>query len=87
MRSPASLRVSAHHATKGFSMKGTVRFYNEAKGFGFIRPDDGSTDIVIYKMTLERYGVRRLVEGQRVYFDTAKDRTSGTMAANGIEMV
>ena len=65
---------------------GTVKFYNDMKGFGFIQPNDGSKDVFVHATALERAGMRGLAEGQKVSFDTAEDRRSGKMAVNNIEM-
>ena len=65
---------------------GAVKFYNDMKGFGFIQPNDGSKDVFVHATALERAGMRSLVEGQKVSFDTAEDRRSGKMAVNNIEM-
>jgi cold shock protein len=64
---------------------GTVKFYNDMKGFGFIQPNDGSKDVFVHATALERAGMRNLVEGQKVAFDTAEDRRSGKIAVNHIE--
>ena len=64
---------------------GTVKFYNEMKGFGFIQPNDGSKDVFVHATALDRAGMRTLVEGQKVAFDTAEDRRSGKIAVNNIE--
>ena len=64
---------------------GTVKFYNDMKGFGFIQPNDGSKDVFVHATALERAGMRDLVEGQKVSFDTAEDRRSGKIAVNNIE--
>jgi cold shock CspA family protein len=45
---------------------GTVKFYNEQKGFGFIEPEDGGKDVFVHATALERAGIGRLVEGQKV---------------------
>ena len=63
---------------------GTVKFYNDMKGFGFIQPNDGSKDVFVHATALERAGMRDLVEGQTVNFDTAEDRRSGKLAVNNI---
>src|SRR5580692_7907716 len=49
---------------------GTVKFYNDQKGFGFIQPDDGGKDVFVHATALERAGIRGLVEGQKVSCDT-----------------
>jgi CspA family cold shock protein len=64
---------------------GTVKFYNDMKGFGFIQPDDGSKDVFVHATALERAGIRGLAEGQKVAFDTAEDRRSGKVAVNNIQ--
>lgn len=64
---------------------GTVKFYNSQKGYGFIQPDDGGQDVFVHATALERAGLRTLVEGQKVTFDTAQDRRSGKVAVNNIE--
>jgi CspA family cold shock protein len=64
---------------------GTVKFYNEMRGFGFIQPDDGSKDVFVHATALERAGMRGLAEGQKVSFDTAEDRRSGKVAVNNIQ--
>lgn len=65
--------------------KGTVKFYNSQKGFGFIQPDDGGKDVFVHATALERAGLSGLAEGQKVSFDTATDRRSGKVAVNNIQ--
>ena len=65
--------------------KGTVKFYNEQKGFGFIEPEDGSKDVFVHATALERAGISRLVEGQKVSFDTELDSRSRKTAVANIE--
>ena len=65
--------------------KGTVKFYNEQKGFGFIAPDDGGKDVFVHATALERAGMRSLREGQKVSFDTQEDRRSGKIAVCNIQ--
>ncbi len=64
---------------------GTVKFYNDQKGFGFIAPDDGSTDVFVHATALERAGMRILTEGQKVSFTTAIDKRNGKTAVDTIE--
>ena len=64
---------------------GTVKFYNSQKGFGFIQPDDGGKDVFVHATALERAGLRGLVEGQKVSFDTQEDRRSGKVAVGTIK--
>jgi len=65
--------------------RGTVKFYNGQKGFGFIQPDDGSKDVFVHATALERAGMTGLVEGQKVSFDTEQDRRTGKVAVGRIE--
>jgi cold shock protein len=67
--------------------KGTVKFYNDQKGFGFIQPNDGGKDVFVHATALERAGMRGLVEGQKVSFDAQEDRRTGKMAVANISAV
>ena len=55
-------------------MNGTVKFFNSAKGFGFITPDEGGKDIFVHATALEAAGIRALNEGDRVNFVPEDDR-------------
>jgi len=48
---------------------GTVKWFNDAKGFGFITPDDGSADVFVHFSSIEGSGFRSLAEGQNVSYD------------------
>ncbi len=63
---------------------GTVKFYNDQKGFGFIQPDNGGKDVFVHATALERAGMRSLVEGQKVSFETEEDRRTGKTAVSTI---
>ena len=60
---------------------GVVKFYNDQKGYGFIQPDNGGKDVFVHATALERAGIRGLVEGQKVSFDTREDRRTGKVAS------
>src|SRR4051794_1616269 len=78
--------LTCNQTCKGYPMiTGTVKFYNDQKGFGFIQPDGGSKDVFVHATALERAGMRSLVEGQKVSFDTAQDSRSGKTAVNNIK--
>jgi CspA family cold shock protein len=66
---------------------GIVKFYNGQKGFGFIQPDNGGKDVFVHATALERAGIRGLVEGQKVAFETEEDRRSGKIAVSNIQSV
>lgn len=53
---------------------GTVKFFNTQRGFGFIRPDDGSKDVFVHITAVERAGLGTLVEGQKVSYDVLMER-------------
>ncbi len=65
--------------------KGTVKFYNVQKGFGFIQPEAGGPDVFVHATALERSGIRVLNEGQKVVFDTQTDRRTGKLAVGNIQ--
>jgi cold shock protein len=65
---------------------GTVKFYNDQKGFGFIQPDNGEKDVFVHATALERAGIRGLNEGQKVKFDTRSDPRTGKIAVGTIEI-
>jgi CspA family cold shock protein len=64
---------------------GTVKFYNTQKGFGFIKPDDGTKDVFVHATALEAAGMRGLVEGQKISFDVQSDRRTGKEAAANLQ--
>lgn len=51
-------------------MHGTVKWFNDAKGFGFITPDDGSKDVFVHHTAISSEGFRSLAEGDKVEFET-----------------
>ena len=64
---------------------GTVKFYNDQKGFGFIQPEEGGSDVFVHATALERAGMSGLSEGQKVAFTTAVDQRSGKTAVDTIQ--
>ncbi|MEV8397255.1 cold-shock protein [Streptomyces niveus] len=60
---------------------GTVKWFNAAKGFGFIEQDDGGADVFAHFSNIAAQGVRELLEGQKVTFDVATGQ-KGPMAEN-----
>ena len=61
---------------------GTVKWFNPAKGFGFIAPEDGSKDVFIHISALERAGLSTLAEGQKIEFELGAGRDGRTSAEN-----
>lgn len=66
---------------------GTVKFFNQSRGFGFIAPSDGGPDVFVHATAVERAGMRGLVEGQKIGFDVEVDRRSGKDAAANLQQV
>ena len=62
-------------------MNGTVKWFNESKGFGFITPEDGSKDVFCHQSEITMEGFRTLNEGQQVEF-TVEDGPKGLFAKN-----
>jgi cold shock protein len=53
---------------------GIVKFFNQTKGYGFIKPDDGGSDVFVHVSAVERSEVGALTEGMRISFDTEPDK-------------
>jgi CspA family cold shock protein len=63
---------------------GIVKFFNTAKGFGFISPTDGSPDVFVHISAVEQSGMTALREGQSVTFELVRDSRSGKNAAQNL---
>lgn len=61
---------------------GTVKFFNESKGYGFIQPEDGGTDAFVHITAVERAGMQTLRQDQRVSYDMEEDRRGKMSAVN-----
>lgn len=66
-------------------ISGTVKFFNGAKGFGFITPEDGSKDVFVHASALEMAGLRSLNEGDKVTFTLEDDRKGRGKQAGEIQ--
>ena len=64
---------------------GTVKWFNTTKGFGFIQPDEGGSDVFVHISAVERAGMRSLNEGQKVSFELEKDRKTGRSSAVNLQ--
>ena len=61
---------------------GTVKWFNQTKGFGFIQPTDGSKDVFVHISAVERAGLKTLNEGQSVNFELERGQQGKTSAVN-----
>ena len=64
---------------------GTVKFFNEDKGFGFITPEKGGADVFVHVSALERGSSLR--EGQRVSYELGQDRKTGKSKAENVSVI
>jgi cold shock protein len=64
--------------------KGTVKWFNSKKGFGFIQPDDGGSDVFVHISAVERAGMHSLNEGQKVSYEVVADRRTGKSSAQNL---
>lgn len=61
---------------------GTVKFFNDSKGYGFIHPEDGGDDAFVHISAVERAGMRTLQKDQKVSYELEQDRRGKTSAVN-----
>ena len=66
---------------------GTVKWFNPAKGFGFIEPEDGSNDAFVHISAVERSGLRTLAEDQAVSYELFKDERRGKTSAVDLKVL
>jgi CspA family cold shock protein len=59
-------------------------WFNVNKGFGFIQPEDGGSDVFVHISAAERSGMRNLAEGQRVSFELVVDKRTGKTSADNL---
>jgi len=65
---------------------GKVKWYNGQKGFGFIAPDDGGTDVFVHVSAVERAGLSGLAEGQTLIYDVKMDTKRGKSSAENLRV-
>ena len=63
---------------------GTVKWFNEQTGYGFIQPDQGGKDVFVHISAVERLGLRSLREGQKVSYEVEADRRTGKESATNL---
>jgi CspA family cold shock protein len=64
---------------------GTVKWFNEQKGYGFIQPDQGGKDVFVHISAVERSGMRSLTDGQKVSYEIQADRRTGKESAANLK--
>jgi CspA family cold shock protein len=72
---------------KSYMTQGTVKWFNGQKGFGFIQPDDGGSDVFVHISAVERAGMYGLNEGQKVAFEIVANRKTGKSAAENLRAI
>src|SRR5690606_1375715 len=77
--------ATSHHEVRRVMQYGTVKWFNDAKGFGFIAPEDGSADVFVHYSAIDAKGFRSLQEGQRVQYEVTQG-PKGAQAA-GVQPV
>lgn len=64
---------------------GTVKWFNATKGYGFIQPDEGGSDVFVHISAVERSGLTALNDGQKLSYELATDKRSGRTAADQLQ--
>ena len=66
---------------------GVVKWFNSQKGFGFIQPDTGGSDVFVHISAVERAGLRDLQEGQKVSYEITNDQRTGKSSADELRVI
>lgn len=66
--------------------KGTVKWFNATKGYGFIEPEAGGSDVFVHISAVERAGLRGLSEGQSINYEVVQDSRSGKSSADNLSV-
>ena len=64
---------------------GTVKWFNDQKGYGFIQPDEGGKDVFVHISAVEQAGMRSLAEGQKINYEILTDRRTGKQTAGNLK--
>jgi CspA family cold shock protein len=67
--------------------KGTVKWFNGQKGYGFIQPDGGDKDVFVHISAVERAGLSTFSEGQKISYEIVTDRRTGKTAADNLRAI
>jgi cold shock protein len=82
METARSLQLRATRISKMAPIKGTVKFFNTTKGYGFIQPEDGSKDAFVHISAVERSGLQGLYENDKVTYELESGRDGKMSAVN-----
>jgi len=66
---------------------GTVKWFNSAKGYGFIQPEGGGADVFVHISAVERAGIGTLKEGQKISYEERRDEKRGKSSAENLKAV
>jgi CspA family cold shock protein len=66
---------------------GTVKWFNNQKGYGFIQPDGGDRDVFVHISAVERAGLQTLRDGQKISYEMATDRRTGKQSADQLKVI
>ncbi len=64
---------------------GTVKWFNEQKGYGFIQPDQGGKDVFVHISAVQRAGMQSLADGQKISYELVTDKRSGKQSADNLQ--
>jgi len=65
---------------------GTVKWFNDQKGYGFIQPDNGGKDVFVHISAVQRSGLQGLAEGQKITYELQTDRRTGKASAVNLQV-
>ena len=76
-----------HETNEDILAVGTVKWFNSTKGFGFIQPESGGSDVLVHISAVQRSGLGELTEGQKVSYEEVRDPKRGKTSAENLKAV